>query len=156
MTVEIKMTTHVKNASLLDYDYNESSVRYNARIKAMGRFSEVGTWGFKYLNYDGGYWNETLQSVITLEVPRDCDDIATIKQELLEMIKYIKVFEEGFAPIDMFEHTCSENGCYRLLYWPKTKEWEIRLERHHIPSTVFKSDDIEKVIFRIVRDYWCR
>jgi len=115
--------------------------------EALGDYIGVGKWGLHFLFRLPGYTKDTKQHAIGIAVPRGCEDIERIKEELLAIAPHLFLTEDGFGRIRISHHTRNEYGTYTILYYRKEKKWAIQKHVHYVESKEFMSfDDLVELL----------
>ncbi len=101
-----------------------------------------------------GYYPDTQQRGLQIMMTRDKpESLQKTLAGLKRIIPVLKPLKDNNKVISIFEHTCSEYGCYSLIITPEEK-YQIGLMRHHRASTETTFDDLEAALTYIQRVHY--
>lgn len=122
---------------VLSCEWNDGSVRLKYREKVL---RDIGL-------DSSGYFDTINQTCIRITLHKnDSHSVAKNLQGLKKIFPYLKPVEDGFVIVDIFEHTLSECGVYRLWIDKENKKYQITKTTYGHRKVLKEFNDLKKAL----------
>jgi hypothetical protein len=113
----------ILDRDILDFEWTREKECWTNINEKLGAYRETGSYGTKYVKYNGTYRPEVMQWSVKLMVPRNCSDLKAVKDEMEEIAELIKPDENGDKPFHVLDNGLSQYHCLIVYYNIHQKTW---------------------------------
>jgi len=132
-------------AWLLRWDWQDSTDKHTFRDT---KLREIGL-------STSGYFRDLEQSQVRIAlVKNDPKSLPATIKGLNKVLKHIKPIKGSYKQIDIFDHTLSEGGVYRLMVSEEKSKYKIQITRYHREEILHEFNNLKEALALIQKKYY--